>query len=61
MHYGRMFFAKDDTEPTIVPNDSSAYIGQRNGLSKLDIRQAKILYNCNSNIKTQTNKENLLF
>ena len=56
-----MFFAKDDTEPTIVPNDSSAYIGQRNGLSKLDIRQAKILYNCNSNIKTQTNKENLLF
>lgn len=51
MHYSRLHFTKDPARirQTIVPKDDTAQIGQRIGLSELDIKQARLLYNCGSN------------
>ena len=48
MHYSKLHFTKDRgaAKSTILPTDKSASIGQRTGLSDLDIKQAKLLYNC---------------
>lgn len=49
MHYSRLHFTKsrNGMSETVVPTkDSSAQIGQRLGLSVLDVKQAKLLYNC---------------
>lgn len=46
MHYGRHSFAKDRRKPTIVPRKSNVKIGQRYGLSSLDIQQLRKLYGC---------------
>ncbi|XP_075422795.1 embryonic protein UVS.2-like [Ascaphus truei] len=47
MHYGRFAFAKIPGEETIVPKpDSSVTIGQRYGLSNLDISKINRLYQC---------------
>ena len=52
MHYSRLHFSKDPAgnKETIVPKDSTAEIGQRDGLSPYDIKQAKILYSCGNNM-----------
>ncbi len=47
MHYGPYDFAKRDGLKTIRTLTSSAHIGNKPKLSKLDIKQAKLLYNCN--------------
>lgn len=44
MHYHAYAFAKDTSKPTIVPKDPNAVIGQRNGLSALDIEAINMLY-----------------
>ena len=48
MHYSKLHFTKDREarKNTILPKDEGASIGQRIGLSDLDIKQAKLLYNC---------------
>ena len=47
MHYPRKIFGRLREEPTVVPVDSNAKIGQRIALSEKDILQAKKMYNCN--------------
>ncbi|XP_029438935.1 astacin-like metalloendopeptidase [Rhinatrema bivittatum] len=47
MHYGRFAFTNTSGEATIVPKpDSSVEIGQRYGLSNLDISKINKLYQC---------------
>jgi hypothetical protein len=47
MHYPRNIFGKKSNEPTVIPKkDPNADIGQRKGLSKLDILQVGKLYGC---------------
>ncbi|KAJ4926115.1 hypothetical protein JOQ06_008298 [Pogonophryne albipinna] len=47
MHYGRSFFASSFGADTIAPiPDSSVPIGQRNGMSYLDILRINRLYKC---------------
>ena len=46
MHYGAFFFTKNAGEETIHPKEEGAEIGQRIGLSELDIEQALRLYEC---------------
>lgn len=45
MHYSSMGFSKNG-EPTIVPKDSDAEIGQRIGLSRRDIEKLNRMYEC---------------
>ena len=45
MHYRRSSFSKNGLD-TITPKDPRANIGQRRGLSKIDIAQLKTMYNC---------------
>ena len=48
MHYRALAFSKDHISATIVPKDSRTFfaIGQRKGLSSLDIAKLNVLYNC---------------
>jgi hypothetical protein len=45
MHYGAMYFSKND-QPTIVPLDPMAVIGQRKKLSDIDIAEVRQYYGC---------------
>lgn len=45
MHYGPLGFSING-EPTIVPKDPNANIGQRVGLSRKDIEKLNRMYNC---------------
>ena len=45
MHYGSHAFAKG-YGPTIVPKKPASLLGQRNGLSDIDIWKINKLYNC---------------
>ena len=45
MHYQRTAFSKNGLD-TITPTDPNANIGQRDGLSAIDIAQLKAMYNC---------------
>uniref|UniRef100_A0A7M5WZJ0 Metalloendopeptidase n=1 Tax=Clytia hemisphaerica TaxID=252671 RepID=A0A7M5WZJ0_9CNID len=47
LHYGRNSFGKTVNgvkQETITPKDSNAAIGQRNGMSKLDIEELNLIY-----------------
>lgn len=46
MHYKRHTFAKDRMRPTIIPLKKGVQIGQRVGMSQLDIVQLQRLYGC---------------
>jgi len=46
MHYSAYAFAVDPSQPTIIPHDPTAEIGQRVTLSRLDIERVQILYGC---------------
>jgi hypothetical protein len=46
MHYGQTFFSIDGKSTTLLPLKDGVEIGQRKGLSPLDILQAKRLYMC---------------
>lgn len=45
MHYGAYGFSING-EPTIVPHDPTANIGQRDGLSRKDIEKLNRMYEC---------------
>ncbi|EDO29086.1 predicted protein, partial [Nematostella vectensis] len=45
MHYGRRSFSKNGRD-TITPKKSGAAIGQRDGLSRVDIWQVRKRYSC---------------
>ncbi|XP_073397921.1 embryonic protein UVS.2-like [Dendrobates tinctorius] len=48
LHYGKFAFASDTGKPTLEPTgDPHAMIGQRVGLSSLDVAKIKKLYECN--------------
>ena len=47
MHYGPTYFALNRSAPTIIPTkNASAFIGQRIGLSPIDILEIQRYYNC---------------
>ncbi|XP_072277653.1 astacin-like metalloendopeptidase [Pyxicephalus adspersus] len=47
MHYGRFAFSNAPGQATIVPKpDTSVFIGQRYGLSSLDLQKINRLYEC---------------
>ncbi|NXH85198.1 ASTL metalloendopeptidase, partial [Edolisoma coerulescens] len=47
MHYGPYTFTNTTGKPTIVPiPDGSVHIGQRQGMSNLDVAKINKLYNC---------------
>ena len=46
MHYGAYAFAVDRRVPTIIPKVQGARIGQRAGMSAIDIERVQILYGC---------------
>jgi hypothetical protein len=46
MHYGKRDFAKWPWQTTIRPKKAGVSIGQRKGLSVLDVKQANLLYRC---------------
>lgn len=46
MHYGEFFFTKQRGSRTLLPKTIGASIGQRIGLSDMDIQQARLLYQC---------------
>ena len=47
MHYGEFFFTKSKGLRTLEPiQDTSETIGQRIGLSELDVQQGNLLYSC---------------
>lgn len=50
MHYGETFFSKDSRSTTLKPKKEGVQIGQRLGLSPLDILQANRLYMCRESI-----------
>lgn len=45
MHYGRTGFSKNG-QPTMVPKDPNAEIGQRIALSRRDIEKLNRMYEC---------------
>jgi hypothetical protein len=45
MHYSRNAFSKNGL-PTIVTKEPNAWIGQRNGLSAIDIAEIRKYYQC---------------
>ncbi|KAL5261326.1 hypothetical protein ACHWQZ_G007127 [Mnemiopsis leidyi] len=49
MHYGETFFSIDGKSTTLLPLKENVEIGQRKGLSPLDILQANRLYMCQQN------------
>ncbi|KAK2572505.1 Nematocyst expressed protein 6 [Acropora cervicornis] len=57
MHYGEFFFTKQRGSRTLVPKTSGVSIGQRIGLSDLDVQQARILYQCDES-RDQPSKNN---
>jgi hypothetical protein len=48
MHYERDAFTSNGL-PTIEPIESGAQIGQRIGMSPIDIEEVRLFYNCSSN------------
>ncbi len=46
MHYSRTAFALDENVDTVIPLDSGATIGQRDGASSWDIAKVHLLYQC---------------
>jgi len=45
MHYGTDYFTSKG-QPTLVPKDPTAVIGQRNNLSRIDIQEVRLYYQC---------------
>ena len=59
MHYGPKFFSKNDKHTIRVRRIGrkvGAHIGQRNGLSYLDIAQIHAMYDCNKLPSPQSSK-----
>lgn len=46
LHYGPYAFSKNKKSPTIIPKNPNDKMGQRDGLSKVDIWKISKLYNC---------------
>jgi len=46
MHYSAYSFAINPSIPTIIPRDSGAVIGQRDGLSARDAQKLRNMYSC---------------
>ena len=61
MHYGRYFFSNQPNKPTIVIRkqyrDLNPNIGQRKGLSYLDIAQVRAMYKCNVRPSSESMKK----
>lgn len=46
MHYGKTYFSKDKSKPTITARMSNIKLGQRRALSKTDCLKINDLYGC---------------
>ncbi|XP_075052455.1 embryonic protein UVS.2-like [Mixophyes fleayi] len=61
MHYGRYTFSNTANQPSIVSKpDPNVPMGQRNGLSILDVSKINRLYQCNVCAHLLTNKNGIL-
>ncbi|XP_075052657.1 embryonic protein UVS.2-like [Mixophyes fleayi] len=61
MHYGRYTFSNTSNQPSIVPKpDPNVPIGQRNGMSILDVSKVNRLYQCNVCGHLLTDKNGIL-
>ena len=54
MHFG-MYVLSKNGQPTLVPKKPGVTIGQRKGLSNMDIYKINQIYECGNNIKVQQN------
>lgn len=46
MHYGKNAFATNRNQPTITPKQSGVTLGQRSGLSNIDLAKLNAMYKC---------------
>ena len=54
MHYGPFFFARERGLRTLRPKTKGVVIGQRETLSELDVKQGRLMYQCDE----QSNEAN---
>lgn len=57
MHYSSTAFGINGSTTVIAKNPSVAQLGQRVGLSPMDIKQADLLYRCNGTSQYEMGKQ----
>ncbi|XP_071078925.1 protein SpAN-like [Haliotis cracherodii] len=63
MHYGSLYYSKDGKSPTILPKEDGVkgFMGQRDGLSFMDVKTANDLYGCAAHCPSSQHCNNMGF